>query len=227
MARNGWAIGAGEEYQDIEYQDNVESQALYDILEKNIIPLYYDRGEDGLPHAWIRVIKESIQTVCPQFNTNRMLEEYMEQFYLPAYMQERLMTENQYQGAREWADWRHHVQSAWPGAAVQGCEVRLEGGMKIGDSLPVRVTVGLGSMGADELSLEAYHGRLDEGGPGDSRHCVAARIPGAWPLRAWPFSRARSSAKPPGQRGLMIRMMPKRHGLPHKFYVGLIKWWEG
>jgi len=81
---NGWAIGAGEEYTDLTYQDDVESRAIYDLLEQEIVPLFYTRSSDGLPRGWLRVMKQSMGTVCPVFNTNRMVQEYIEKCYRPS-----------------------------------------------------------------------------------------------------------------------------------------------
>jgi len=80
----GWAIGRGEEYEDYEYQDEVESQSIYDLLEKEIIPLFYDRDDDGLPREWIRRMKATMRTICPEFSSARMVREYCQQFYTPA-----------------------------------------------------------------------------------------------------------------------------------------------
>ncbi len=82
---NGWAIGDEREYSDPNLQDDLDSRSLYDTLEKEIIPLYYDnQGADSLPHAWIERMKESVRTLAPQFSTRRMVKEYLAQTYLPA-----------------------------------------------------------------------------------------------------------------------------------------------
>src|SRR5207245_1682710 len=81
---NGWAIGAGEEYTDLTYQDDVESRAIYDLLEQEIVPAFYTRSSDGLPRQWLRLMKASISGCCPFFNTNRMVQEYMEKCYGPS-----------------------------------------------------------------------------------------------------------------------------------------------
>src|SRR5208283_337134 len=80
----GWAIGRGEEYEDHALQDEVEGKALYDLLEREIIPLFYTRGMDGLPRAWIHKMKQSMQQVGKGFSSHRMLLEYTDQFYTPA-----------------------------------------------------------------------------------------------------------------------------------------------
>jgi starch phosphorylase len=81
----GWAIGRGETYPDSNYQDQLESQALYDILEKQIVPLFYDRKVDNIPREWIGRMKNCMRKLTPVFNTNRMVREYAEKFYIPSY----------------------------------------------------------------------------------------------------------------------------------------------
>ena len=87
LLETGWAIGHGEEYTDdqIEYQDRVESNALYDLLEKEIVPIFYERRSDGLPRGWIAKMKAAIRDHSAVFNTNRMVEEYCERFYIPCF----------------------------------------------------------------------------------------------------------------------------------------------
>ncbi len=80
----GWAIGRGETYSDYNVQDQIESQALYDILEKQIVPLFYKRTVDNIPREWIARMKNCMRKLAPVFNTNRMVREYTEKFYIPA-----------------------------------------------------------------------------------------------------------------------------------------------
>ena len=79
----GWAIGRGEEYQDLAYQDEVEANALYDLLEKEVIPTFYDRGRNGMPRAWVARMKGALRWLCPVFNTTRMVHDYAQRV-LPA-----------------------------------------------------------------------------------------------------------------------------------------------
>jgi len=81
---NGWAIGNGPGAYSPEEEDKADAEALYRLLEKKIVPLYYNRDRDGVPHGWIRVVKEAIRSVTPNFCARRMLKEYTNQIYLPA-----------------------------------------------------------------------------------------------------------------------------------------------
>jgi starch phosphorylase len=83
--QNGWAIGKDIDYEDSEKQDAEDAQNLYDTLEKEIVPLYYQlRSSDGLPGEWIARMKESIRTIGPRFSMRRMVREYLDRMYLPA-----------------------------------------------------------------------------------------------------------------------------------------------
>jgi starch phosphorylase len=83
--QNGWAIGKDKDYDNQELQDKEDAASLYDVLEKEIVPLYYqERSADGLPAEWVARVKESIRTLAPQFSTRRMVSEYAERMYLPA-----------------------------------------------------------------------------------------------------------------------------------------------
>jgi starch phosphorylase len=114
----GWAIGKGESYKDIEYQNKVESNALYDILEREVIPLFYSRSRDGLPRGWIRTMKQSMHSLCYVFNTDRMVKQYVNDFYLPAVAESRRLTENDAARAREVASWKRRIRQAWSGIHV-------------------------------------------------------------------------------------------------------------
>jgi starch phosphorylase len=81
---NGWAPGQAGGRGSGEAADAADANDIYELLEKKVIPLYYDRGPDGVPHGWVKMMKESIRSVSPQFCGNRMLKEYVERFYLPA-----------------------------------------------------------------------------------------------------------------------------------------------
>ncbi|MEE8469940.1 MAG: alpha-glucan family phosphorylase [Dehalococcoidia bacterium] len=83
---NGWAIGYDPEYSDLgpEEEDKTDADALYHLLEEEIVPLYYDRDRSGIPHGWLRMVKEAISSVVPAFGARRMMKQYVERMYTPA-----------------------------------------------------------------------------------------------------------------------------------------------
>jgi starch phosphorylase len=82
--RNGWAIDSGVTYEDENLQDNADANALYHVLEEQVVPLFYKRDQDYIPRGWVAMMKEAIRTVGPQFSARRMVKEYTDQYYIPA-----------------------------------------------------------------------------------------------------------------------------------------------
>src|SRR5204862_5256042 len=117
---NGWAIGAGEEYTDLNYQDDIESRLIYDLIEQEIAPLFYTRGNDGLPRGWLKAMKRSMSTCCPVFNTNRQVQEYMEKCYAPAEGRYERLSGEDLKKAVLLAQWRHLLSRGWNGVKGVG-----------------------------------------------------------------------------------------------------------
>jgi starch phosphorylase len=84
---NGWAIGHGEEAVSVEEQDWRDANSLYELLEQEIVPLFYDRDRDGIPRGWIEVMREAIRSNAPRFSLRRMLKEYTDELYVPALLE--------------------------------------------------------------------------------------------------------------------------------------------
>jgi glycogen phosphorylase len=88
--KNGWSIGSEKVYTDEEAQDNDDASSIYETLEKEIVPLYYERNTEKLPLGWIKMVKESLRTLTPQFSLRRMLKEYVNDYYVPAILEEKV-----------------------------------------------------------------------------------------------------------------------------------------
>ncbi|MBX9626648.1 MAG: alpha-glucan family phosphorylase [Gemmataceae bacterium] len=224
---NGWAIGAGEEYTDLNYQDEVESRALYELVEKEIVPLFYTRGADGLPRGWIRRMKRSVSTLVPVFNTNRMVEEYTERCYAPSHRRFARLTADHLAAAKDLAGWRRRVGAGWGEVTVEAVEAPAGATHKVGEVFPVRVRVSLGRFSPDDVEVQLCHGVLDamgeiaepralalhpEPSANGTGHGHAVTFAGKVPCHA------------SGQFGFSVRVLPKHQHLPHPFEPGLVTW---
>ncbi|MBN1621207.1 MAG: alpha-glucan family phosphorylase [Endomicrobiales bacterium] len=159
---NGWVIGSGEEYDNTDYQDAVESQAIYDILEKDIIPLFYQRGPDGLPREWIQKIKTSMNVICPQFNTNRMIEEYTRRFYIPASIQYKKVSENNFELAKNMAEWKKRITDKWPQIKILESQDNLNSDIKLGNNFNITAKIQLPeNISPEDITVQIYAGYLD------------------------------------------------------------------
>ncbi len=224
---NGWAIGAGEEYTDLAYQDEVESRALYDLIEQDIAPLFYTRGGDGLPRGWIRRMKRSIMTLVPVFNTNRMVEEYTERCYVPSHRRFSRLSSDHLKAARELAEWRKRVASEWGHLRVESVEAPTGDTHKVGSVFPVKVRVNLGNFTPDDVEVQLCHGVLDAMGEIAEPRATALHPESPFSLNGSPRSVVFTGKVPcyaSGQFGFSVRVLPKHANLPHLFEPGLVTW---
>ncbi len=158
--KNGWAIGNRESYTDKEYQDEVESKAIYSILEKDIIPLFYERGSDGLPREWIRMMKHSLVTIASRYNTNRMVKEYFNKFYKPAAENFARLSAEDFQPARELVKWKNRMRSDFPALRIEGVQADTGRTYKSGESFPVQADLFLGKVAPEEVRVDVYFGTI-------------------------------------------------------------------
>jgi starch phosphorylase len=220
---NGWVIGDGRVYDDLAYQDHVESESLYNLLEREIIPLFYDRTEDDLPRKWVARIKESMKTIVPRFNTNRMLRDYTNMMYLPALRRVRKVSADDYALARSLATWKDRLRGHWH--EVRVAEVRAAGAqvLKVGDQLPLRARVHLGSIPPEDVAVEAYYGPLTPDGEISGGRAVRMSLaqPGAdghhWFEGSVPCQVS-------GRNGYAVRVLPYHDDLADRYDQGLVVW---
>jgi starch phosphorylase len=160
----GWAIGAGETYNDREYQDQVESVALYEQLETDVVPGFYERSADGLPRRWIASMKASVAELCCSFSTHRMVREYTERFYLKAEERYRKLAADGGAPARNLAAWKARVERAWPQVRVEKADASFPGQATVAGEFTARVRVRLGELSPDDVLVQLYTGRVDPNG---------------------------------------------------------------
>lgn len=160
---NGWAIGGGEEYENPDYQDDIESRALYDLLEESVAPLFYDRGIDDVPRSWIAMMKRSIQTICPVFNSHRMVSEYVEACYVPAARNYRTLSADNFEDLKKMVQWKKAIREDWDKIRIIDVKVPADDTPIKGKRLKVQVTLNTAGRNPNELRVELLHGPVDLG----------------------------------------------------------------
>jgi starch phosphorylase len=232
----GWIIGAGESCDDVDYQDVVESQAIYDMLENEVIPLFYTRSADNLPRAWIRRVKNSIKWIAPRFNTHRMVAEYTQKFYHQSAAKWSYLNADECSKARAFSNWKAQMKNSWPELAVSDVimEVQNNDGqqeinpkqplLKVGSQLSIRARIKLANIQPNDVSVELYHGPVDnwenikDGSAVQMNYVQAAEQEGEhWFAGSMPCSET-------GQRGVTVRVLPKHPDLTNPYEMGLILW---
>lgn len=221
----GWPIGSGEVYEDFAYADEVEAEALYTVLENEVIPAFYERGEDNLPHGWITRMRASMQTLCPFFNTNRMLREYTERFYVPAFMRHQRLAADGSRAARELAAWKAKLAEDWRQVSVQEVNGRHVPEIVVGTEVPVQARVHLGNLSPDDVEVQFYVGRINSSGEiVDATSVQMKRVEDQ--EDGWYRYEATQRPSETGRYGYTIRVLPKHPDLESPFIPGLITWVE-
>jgi starch phosphorylase len=235
----GWIIGAGENYDSPDYQDTVESQSLYNLLENEIVPLFFTRPAGNLPRLWLQRMKTSIKWVAPRFNTHRMLAEYTRRFYGPAAARYNYLTSDTMGRARAIAQWKSEIRQAWPEFAVKEVTMNTKNGngdeqlnprqpeLKVGSELIVRALVKLGRIRPDDVCVELYHGPTDSWG--NIREGFAITM--TYEQRAGDdgehWFAGRMECRTTGQHGVAVRVLPNHPDQSNPYELGLILWEKG
>lgn len=234
--QGGWAIGNGEVYQDTVYQDAIESKALYNILEKEVVPVFYTRCVDGLPRAWINRVKESVKWITPIFNTHRMVAEYSTRFYNPAADQFRYLTEKSMAKAKDLADWKVRIRTHWPELVIKDVQATIKNGfpekpfkpeqtqIKVGSELNVKAYIRLGSINPEEISVQLYHGQIDSWGNITEGCPVQMDCKGSTNSDGEYLFAGSMSFTSSGRQGYSVRVLPRHNDLIDPNDLGLILW---
>lgn len=159
-APNGWNIGSGEVYNDRNYQDEVESKAVYSIIENNIVPMFYDTLPDGLPREWIKMMKNAFISVASFFNTHRMIKEYNDRFYLEAGRNFHVLSEDDFKRTRQLVEWKDHIRQHFHTVSVGDIHFDDTRTYKITESVDVAVEVATGQLKPDDIKVEIYYGTI-------------------------------------------------------------------
>jgi starch phosphorylase len=158
---NGWAIPSADGLSDHERRDDLEANALYDLIEKNVAPRFYDRQADGVPTRWVQMVRHTLKSLGPKVLATRMVAEYVRRLYEPAAASSARMFAADFAAARELATWRRKVESNWAGVAVLHVDSQLSGGgidAQLGASLTLRAEVALGGLSPDDVEVQAVYG---------------------------------------------------------------------
>lgn len=220
---NGWAIDEGRIGGDAEYRDHVESEAIYDLLEKEIIPTFYDRSADNLPRRWIKRMKDSMRTVSPRFSTGRMVQEYASKLYVPTAERRGKLAADSFAGAKKLSHWKRDLNKDWGNVSIDQVATDEHQELAVGSDITVRAKVRLGPIKPEDVSVELFHGRADgsdELSEGQARKmkCDQRESDGTyWFSGHIPCIRS-------GRHGYAIRILPEHPDLVHRFDTGLIRW---
>ena len=221
---NGWAIAPEINDGTIEFQNQVDTNSLYQLLENQIIPLYYAKPDGKLPLAWLQLMRESIRSVTPVFNTHRMVKEYTERLYIPSAKSHENFSQNGCEPATHLSQWKTRMRKDWPQVRIHDVQVgnKDRQNISVGESLQVSAQVHLGDVDPNHVRVEAYHGEAENGGiknpsvsvlnasgqNGDGSYLYQGSVP----------------ASESGAYGFSVRVVPTHPHLMQAHELRLIAW---
>ena len=219
---NGWAISSAETYDDLARRDEVEANSLYEILERQVVPLFYERVEGRVPRRWVRRVKASLVSLGPRVVAARMVRDYVEQLYEPAAGRADALGQAGYARARALAAWKSRVLSGWDDVRVDSVESEAAAA-ELGGVQTVEAGVSLGSLQREDVAVQLMHGPV---GPNDEITAVSmlAMEPvgedGPGHLRYV----GRFPCEQAGRYGYAVRVVPSHADLAHPAELGCVTW---
>ncbi|MFI5272936.1 MAG: alpha-glucan family phosphorylase [Ktedonobacterales bacterium] len=218
---NGWALGERRDYADADIRDDADAAALYETLERDVVPRYFERDADGVPQAWVALMKAAIMSCAPRFSMRRMVKDYVNQLYINALRLGARIDAGNYALARDLASWKSATRDAWAGVALDVRAPR-EGRLAIGQPVEVAALVRLGSLKPDDVRVELMVARDEDGAVREPR-VVALERQGKPQDGLYRYT----GRLQPGRTGSLVygvRVIPTHPGLPTPYEMGMVRW---
>jgi starch phosphorylase len=224
----GFRIGNAEDYDNVDTQDHFDAESLYNTLERDIIPLFYEKNEIGLPTRWIAKMKASIRMAGEQFTAQRMIMDYSDCFYIPSLQSAAKLAANDFLIARQVTGWVERMSKSWDSISIKDVEVpELASTLYVGQNFPISVKVHLGQIRPEDVQVEIVAGTLD------SQEQIRNFAPAPARLDESATSgsdgtyvyRGDVTCNESGRFGVTARIIPKNENLPHTIKPKLISWW--
>lgn len=215
--RNGWAIASYEAETDLAWRDTLEAESLFSLLEREIVPTFYDR-RDGLPRRWLEMVKHGWATIGPVFTASRMVKQYATTMYEPAAAHASVLGADGGAAARELAEWKARVLAAWSAvrASIAPSTAAPDGGRTVTGAIE------LGPLSAADVRVELVHGPIDDAGtitrPSSARVTLADLGGGHFSFME------RFGPAVAGPYGCTVRIIPTHAHLAHPMELGRVAW---
>lgn len=222
--KNGWQIASAELYSDSR-RDEVETNSLFEVLERQVIPLYYDRAGDRFPRQWVARIKDSLASLGPRVQASRMVREYVQLMYEPMAKRSEELSADRFARAKRLAAWKAKVYEAWPAVSVLSVGTESIGTVAdLGSTVCATAEVALGPLTPEEVAVELLHGPLSAGDEMASWNVVRMVYQGKVDdtgTTKWEGTFVSDEA---GRHGLTVRVVPSHPDLATPAEMGLMAW---
>ncbi len=219
---NGFAIGFGEEHDNTPEMEIVESEMIYDIMETVIVPMFYKRPQNRVPEEWVAYMKNSIATNAGLFSTQRMVKEYTEKFYIPAYAKFNELSANMAENARSLQSWKEKIRNEWKNVEVMqvDCDKSIE--YYVGKRIQVKTTVALGHLNPEDVLVQVYYGSVDH--HGELKDAIYEPLHHVKSDGIYHHYEGSYLCPDTGTQGFTVRVLPKHSLLVDPAELYLCKW---
>ena len=218
--RNGWGIVPREPKLDIEQRNRDEAKDLLDLIEHEVLPLYFARNGHGFSSGWVALAKASMKSIIPRFNSLRMVMDYVTRLYCPAREQHRRLSADDGAGARELAQWKARVRSRWPGVRIT-LENEPPGAVHHDEAVQLRVRVALNGLQASDVVVECLVDPAPESEGASAQRVQLEPLTDSGEERIFA---ADFHALNSGLQEMRLRIYPHNALLSHRFELGLMLW---
>ena len=220
----GWKLPMERTFEDQNFQNELDAELIYNTIENEIIPKYYNRGTDNIPHEWLNSVKICIADIASNFTTNRMLADYQERFYDKLFARNTKMRAENFQMAREIAAWKRKVSNAWDKVrivSVQRFDMGKEAIM-IGHSYNIEAVIDVDTLRSEDIGVEVIMAsQIDN----NNVHIIAKReLKVERQEGSLVFYKLSLTPDTTGSFDIAIRVFPKNEKLPHRMDFALVKW---
>ncbi|MDQ1566163.1 MAG: glycogen phosphorylase, partial [Actinomycetota bacterium] len=219
---NGWAISSAETYEDLAKRDEVEAESLFDLLERQIVPLFYERYGGPVPRRWVRRVKKSLRSLGPQVSASRMVRDYVEEMYEPAAVRADSLAAAGGERAKALSAWKQQVARAW--AEVRVISVDTESTLvDLGSSKKVEALVALGKLDQDDVEVQLLHGPVGANEELQPAAVVTMELVGLDEPALHRYSGSFACERA-GRYGFTVRVVPSHPDLRTFAELGCVAW---
>ena len=220
---NGWNIGTNDEYSSYQEQDIADSQSIYKTLENKIIPIFYEKDENGISKRWVEYMKNSIMTTGGKYSTARMLVDYTNNLYMPLIN----LTKEYYsdlEKAIEFTTWKKDIKNNWNNILIEQVDNPENTTIDAGESIEVKCNVTLPNISEEHIRVEVYCGKISDEGTVEDIMVVPMELVSVEEEYKRYHYVAKLSISSGGNYGYTFRVMPKHEMLLDSENLDLVKW---
>ena len=221
--RNGWAIGTNAEYENYDIQDNFDSQSIYDTLENKVVPMYYDRDENGISESWMEVMKNSIVSTGGRYSTSRMLVDYTNDLYMPLAN----LYNNHYKNLEEVTSfnaWKQDLYRNWDDIKIIEEQNVDNIAIDAGNCIEVKCKINLPNIAPENIEAQVYYGKIKENGILEKIDVIPMKMVDADEEQKTYSYVAKIELKTGGDYGYTFRAMPRNEMILDSENLNLVKW---